>query len=200
VTVRAFQSGQITFPAPLAQLDEPQNFQSLISKLYQNEWVVYAKKPFGGPEKVLDYLARYTHRVAISNHRITEVGEGRVSFTYRDRADGGAQKECTLQVSEFIRRFLLHVLPSGLMRIRHFGFLANRAKATALARCRQLLEAPDPPEQSDPQGAREMLLRLTGIDIDLCPRCGQGTMSHIETLPAHPLPELPATSLRGPPC
>src|SRR5439155_6845927 len=106
----------------------------------QKSWVVYAKKPFGSPQTVLDYLGRYTHRVALSNDRILQVQDGEVTLSYRDRKDSDRKKTMTLEAQEFIRRFLLHVLPEGFMRIRHFGFLANRAKKQSLAQCRKLLD------------------------------------------------------------
>ena len=161
-------------------------FSQLKDQLYANPWVVYSKTPFGGPEQVLDYLGRYTHRVAISNHRITNVQDGSVSFTYRDRRDNDKVKLMTLHAHEFIRRFLLHVLPSDFVRIRHFGFLANRSKATKLPIIRQLLglspHVPRP-EKTTPQ---ELILLLTGIDLTLCPSCRTGTMTVIRKIPKYP--------------
>jgi hypothetical protein len=149
----------------------------------QKSWVVYAKKPFGSPQTVLDYLGRYTHRVALSNHRILALENGRVTFTYRDRKDGDLKKTMTLEAQEFIRRFLLHVLPDGFMRIRHFGFLANRAKKLALPQCRKLLglnpALPEIPQRS----AQELLRELTGIDLSRCPSCKLGTMIVVGELP-----------------
>jgi hypothetical protein len=117
--------------------------------LFQQDWVVYAKPPFGGAEHVLNYLARYTHRVAISNHRLVAFENGSVSFRWRDYAHGGKKKVMTVSAYEFLRRFLLHVLPGGLVRIRHFGLFANRRRGAALERCRALLgltTCADPPE------------------------------------------------------
>jgi len=152
-------------------------------RLSNTEWVVYAKKPFASPQQVLDYLGRYTHRVALSNDRILCVKDGQVTFTYRDRKDKDRLKTMTLPAQEFIRRFLLHVLPDGFMRIRHFGFLANRAKKRALPQCRKLLglnpALPEIPKKS-PQ---DLMLELTGIDISRCPRCKQGTMVIVAELP-----------------
>jgi len=149
----------------------------------QKGWIVYAKKPFGSPQTVLDYLGRYTHRVALSNHRILKVENGEVTLSYRDRRDGDRKKSMTLDAQEFIRRFLLHVLPEGFMRIRHFGFLANRAKKHALPQCRKLLglsaALPELPKKS----AHDLLLELTGIDLSRCPRCQKGTMIVIGELP-----------------
>ncbi len=152
-------------------------------RLSNTDWVVYAKKPFASPQQVLDYLGRYTHRVAISNNRILSAKDGQVTFTYRDRKDKDRLKTKTLDAQEFIRRFLLHVLPNGFMRIRHFGFLANRAKKHALPQCRKLLglnpALPEIPKKS-PQ---DLMLELTGTDISRCPRCKQGTMVIVAELP-----------------
>ncbi len=159
-------------------------FQGKAKALRKKKWVVYAKKPFGSPEKVLDYLGRYTHRVALSNDRILSVHDGQVTFSYRDRRDGDRLKTMTLEAEEFIRRFLLHVLPEGFMRIRHFGYLANRSKKHALARCRELLGLnPTLPELSK-KSPHEMMLDLTGIDLTRCPTCKQGTMLIVAELPS----------------
>jgi Putative transposase/Transposase zinc-binding domain len=150
----------------------------------QKSWVVYAKKPFGSPQTVLDYLGRYTHRVALSNDRILQVENGEVTLSYRDRKDGDRKKTMALAAQEFIRRFLLHVLPDGFMRIRHFGFLANRSKKQALAQCRNLLKFdPALPQRSD-QSTKDLLRKLTGVDLSRCPCCHQGTMLTIADLPA----------------
>ena len=152
----------------------------------QKSWNVYAKKPFGSPKTVLDYLGRYTHRVALSNDRILSIHNGQVILSYRDRKDGDRKKTLTLDAHEFIRRFLLHVLPDGFMRIRHFGFLANRSKKHALPQCRKLLglhpALPEIPKRS----AHDLLLELTGIDLSRCPRCQKGTMIVVAELPALP--------------
>ena len=149
----------------------------------QKSWVVYAKKPFGSPQTVLDYLGRYTHRVALSNERILSVQNGQVTLSYRDRKDGNRKTTIPLEAQEFIRRFLLHVLPDGFMRIRHFGFLANRAKKHALPQCRKLLglsaALPELPKKS----AHDLLLELSGIDLSRCPRCQKGTLIVIGELP-----------------
>jgi len=149
----------------------------------QKSWVVYAKKPFGSPQTVLDYLGRYTHRVALSNNRILALENGQVTFSYRDRRDKDRLKSMALDAEEFTRRFLLHVLPDGFMRIRHFGFLANRTKKHALSQCRKLLGLnPALPEISKPS-AYDLLRELTGIDLSRCPRCQKGTMIVISDLP-----------------
>jgi predicted Zn-ribbon and HTH transcriptional regulator len=157
----------------------------------QKSWVVYAKKPFGSPQTVLDYLGRYTHRVALSNDRILSLQNGQVTFAYRDRKDKDRLKSMTLDAQEFIRRFLLHVLPDGFMRIRHFGFLANRTKKHALPQCRKLLGLnPAPPELAK-KSTHDLMLELTGIDLSRCPSCKRGTMIVIGELPPR------ASSLRA---
>jgi len=148
----------------------------------QKNWVVYAKKPFGSPQSVLDYLGRYTHRVALSNDRILKIENGEVTLSYRDRKDGDRKKTLPLDAQEFIRRFLLHVLPQGFMRIRHFGFLANRSKKQALTQCRKLLNCDPPPPRSN-LCAKDLLLKLTGIDLNRCPSCQKGTMIVVGELP-----------------
>jgi hypothetical protein len=149
----------------------------------QKSWNVYAKKPFGSPKTVLDYLGRYTHRVALSNDRILEIENGEVTLSYRDRRDGNRKKTMALEGQEFIRRFLLHVLPDGFMRIRHFGFLANRAKKLALPQCRKLLGVNPALPEIPHLSAYDLMLELTGIDLSRCPRCQQGTMIVVAELP-----------------
>src|SRR3989338_4045123 len=151
-------------------------------RLSNTDWVVYAKEPFASPQQVLDYLGRYTHRVAISNNRILCVKDGEVTFTYRDRKDKDRLKTMTLPAQEFISRFLLHVLPEGFVRVRHFGFLANRTKKHALPQCRKLLglnpALPEIPKRS----AQDLLLELTGVDLSRCPCCYEGTMMIVAEL------------------
>jgi hypothetical protein len=152
--------------------------------LRKTNWIVYAKKPFGSPQTVLDYLGRYTHRVALSNDRILQVQAGEVTLSYRDRKDSDRKKTMTLEAQEFIRRFLLHVLPEGFMRIRHFGFLANRAKKQSLAQCRKLLDLQPPLPPCSNLSAKDLLLKLTRVDLSRCPSCLDGTMIAIGDLPA----------------
>ena len=139
--------------------------------------MVYCKPPFNGPENVLGYLGRYTHRIAITNHRIVGMEDGLVSFLWKDYADGNKQKVMTLDAGEFIRRFLLHVLPEGFVKIRHFGFLSNRNRTACLKTCRELLGAA--PEPGRMETWQQSLLRITGIDVTLCPLC-QGNMRRKE--------------------
>ena len=136
---RLFRRGQLQFHGTLRSLAKAKLFRRFLRSLFQSDWVVYAKKPFGGPKHVLQYLARYTHRVAISNHRLLSFADGQVTFRWKDYAHGSQQRKMTLTTDEFLRRFLLHVLPRGFMRIRHFGFLAHRQRGEHIARCRLLL-------------------------------------------------------------
>jgi hypothetical protein len=180
---KMFAEGKLTFRSNIADLGTEEVFSNLIDQLWKKDWVVYSKAPFDGPEKVLDYLGRYTHRVAIANHRIVKVEDGLVTFQYRDRTDGDKCKQMTICAQEFIRRFLLHVIPQSYVRIRHFGFLANRCKKQHLSRCRELLGlCPDPP-QVPPETTQERMLRLTGVDLTECPSCGRGHMRRVAELP-----------------
>ena len=180
---KAFVKDKLIFPGQIAYLATEENFSQLINQLWKKDWVVYCKAPFNGPEKVLDYLGRYTHRVAIANHRIAKVEAGRVTFRYRDRADGDKRKQTTICAQEFIRRFLLHVLLNSYKRVRHFGFLANRTKKQDLARCRELLGLPSNLPEIPEETAEEKMLRLMGVDVTECPRCKQGHMRRVIELP-----------------
>jgi hypothetical protein len=141
---------------------------------------------------LLAYLGRYTHRVAISNERIVSLDQGTVQFRWKDYADGHRVKVMALDAEEFIRGFLLHVVPDGFVRIRHFGLLANRTRRAKLDRCRRLLEQPPAPEGTDTESARALMLRLTGIDIERCPVCQRGRLLITEILPPAPDPARPA--------
>jgi Putative transposase/Transposase zinc-binding domain len=188
---QAFQNGKLSFHGKLELLDEPRQFQQLLSTLRAMEWVVYAKPPFGGPDQVLDYLGRYTHRVAISNNRLLSEDQEQVRFRYKNyRAHQSQQKRTmTLAAGEFIRRFLLHTIPPGFQRIRHYGLLASRTKRTTLSHCRQLLGV----SRNDllPTAA-DIALSLPGLTQDLlrCPECGIGQMLRIETIPPPRIPLL----------
>src|SRR5487761_2054898 len=173
---QAFQDGQLNFHGDLTCLAQPKIFAAWLRPLFRKDWVVYSKPPFGGPEYVLQYLGRYTHRVAISNHRLVSCTDQKVTFRWRDSAHNNEQKLMTLSLDEFLRRFLLHVLPKGFVRIRNFGFLANRRRATLLPLCFHLLgSAPQTePEPSTAQDAH---------DLRLCPQCG-GPMRVVERLSA----------------
>jgi hypothetical protein len=180
---QAFAKDDIIFPGAIQHLKTQEEFLKLLKQLWEKDWVVYSKKPFAGPQQVLDYLGRYTHRVAISNNRIIGIDNGQVSFTYKDRKNNDSRKVMTLKADEFIRRFLLHVLPDRFMRIRHFGFLANRSKKHNLGLCRQLLGlSPELPEVAK-KTSRELMFDLTGIDPTKCPQCTRGTMIVIREFP-----------------
>jgi predicted Zn-ribbon and HTH transcriptional regulator len=157
-------------------------FNLLINALRNKPWIVYAKKPFGSPVHVLDYLGRYTHRVALSNDRILSARNGAVTFSYRDRKNQDRKKIMTLDAHEFIRRFLLHVIPKGFVRVRHFGFLANRSKSR-LSKCRQLLDLDPIVPKLAQRSVHAMMLQLTGIDISRCPLCQTGTLVFVADLP-----------------
>lgn len=145
--------------------------------------MVFSKAPFDGPEKVLDYLGRYAHRVAIASHRIVKVEDRLVTFQYRDRTNDDKCKQITISADEFIRRFLLHVIPDSYKRIRHFGFLANRCKKQDLLRCRELLGLCPGLPPIPAETMQEKMLRLTGVDLTVCPSCKQGRMRRVAELP-----------------
>ena len=182
---RAFDRGDLHLTDGLASLAAPAAFAAWLAELRQSAWVVYCKPPFAGPDHVLAYLGRYTHRVALSNDRLLGLADGRVRFRWRDYADGDRVKVMELEVDEFLRRFLLHVVPDGFVRIRHFGLLANRRRAAALAQCRVLLRQPPPPVEL-PETVRDLMLRVTGLDIERCPVCQQGLLRQVERLAPAP--------------
>jgi len=182
---RAFDRDELHCSGGLAPLADPVAFDAWLSELRRQAWVVYCKPPFAGPEHVLAYLGRYTHRVALSNDRLLAVADGRVHFRWRDYADGDRVKVMALDVDEFLRRFLLHIVPDGFVRVRHFGLLANRRRTQALAQCRVLLTQPPPPVDQ-PESVREVMLRLTGLDIERCPVCQQGRLHTVERLAPTP--------------
>jgi hypothetical protein len=164
-------------------LRKASEFAAYLAPLHQTEWVVYAKPPFGGPQQVIEYLGRYTHRVAISNQRLIALQDGQVSFRWKDYKHAGKQQVTTVSAEEFIRRFLLHALPPGFQRIRYFGLLANCQRAGKLRLCRQQLAAPTADLLPVPQDYRDFYAALTGKNLRLCPECGIGTMVRIELLP-----------------
>lgn len=178
----AFAAGTLQFFTDLAGLADPAAFAGHVAALRRIEWVVYAKPPFGGPEQVLAYLGRYTHRVAIANSRLLDLTDGQIRFRWKDYRHHGKVKVMTLAAEEFLRRFLLHVLPPGFHRIRHFGFLANGHRGVKLALCRRLLATPAPPTAVPADDYRERCIRLFGHAPDTCPCCG-GTMVLIAALP-----------------
>jgi hypothetical protein len=188
---RAFREGQLRFHGSLALLAQPKIFAASLRPLFRKDWVVYAKRPFGGPEYVLQYLGRYTHRVAISNHRLVSLADGKVTFRWRDSADHNEQKLMTLPLDEFLRRFLLHLLPNRFVRIRNFGFLANRRRTVSLPLCLLLF-----PARSGPPTSQGSSTADAAKDFWRCPHCA-GPKQHIERhTPAEiqlRSPPLPAT-------
>ena len=181
---RAYQKGKLSFHGACAFLAKPTAFKRLVKSVRAREWWVYAKPPFGGPAQVLAYLGRYTHRVAISNHRLLSLKHGEVTFSYRDNRHNQLRSIMTLSADEFMRRFLLHVLPRGFQRIRQFGLLANRRR-DELARCRQLLGATDQTVESLCQDYKTLYQTVTGTSLQQCPACRAGTMkfcSHLLAL------------------
>lgn len=175
----AYDQGQLEFHGQLAPLGDKRAFQKLLATAISREWVVYAKRPFGDPSCVLKYLARYTHRVAIANSRLVRYHAGRVTFRYKDYADHGRTRLMTLSGSEFIRRFLMHVLPKGFMRIRYFGYLANRQRQEKLAHCRGLLAAataPPPVPDTSPAPPPPHAANEEHDEQVVCPACQQGAL------------------------
>lgn len=183
-----YDTGELLLPAAIkavAPLATPGCFYELLSKLRHKPWVVYSKAPFAGPEKLLDYLGRYTHRVALSNSRLISCDDGVVRFHYRDRADGDQRKIAELSADEFLQRFFQHILPKGFLRIRHYGLLSNRRKAELLKRSRNLLGAA-PPKPKAQKTAPEWILAITGIDVTHCPQCGSKKLVRTEAPPLRP--------------
>ena len=178
---RALEAGNLEAP--------PGWCSTLLRAAAAKKWTVYAKSPFAGPEQVLTYVGRYTHRVALSNSRLVALVGREVTLAWRDRADHNRAKTLTLDAAQLLRRFLLHVLPAGFMRIRHYGFLASSVRGKSLALCRSLLEVPEEEEEEEEEAAaretwQELLLRLTGVDVSLCPCCKVGRMVRRPGFPA----------------
>ncbi len=180
----AFNSGELQFLSALQELEQEQVFAGYLAPLRNVDWCVYAKRPFAGPQQVLDYVGRYTHRVAISNNRLLNIDNDQVSFSWKDYRNNQQQKTMTLSAAEFIRRFLLHVLPDGFQRIRYYGFLSNRYRQQKLAQCRQLLgmASAEKPPCSSARDYRDRYEELTGSSLRECPACHQGRMVLLETL------------------
>jgi len=189
---RAFREERLRFQGSLTPLAQPKTFAAWLRPLFRKDWVVYSKRPFGGSEYVLQYLGRYTHRVAISNHRLISFADGKVTFRWRDSAHHNEQKLLTLSLDEFLRRFLLHLLPKRFVRIRNFGFLANRPRATSLPLCFQLL-----PSRSAPQTGQDCSTIDGAKDLWRCPQCA-GPMVIVERLTPAEIqlrsPPLPVTA------
>ena len=180
----AYQADALVFPGTISALASPKAFHRLLDSLYETEWVVYCKPPFRRPQQTLEYLARYTHRVAISNDRIVPSQDGEVTFRYRDSAAANRIRQMSLEAEEFIRRFLQHVLPNRFVRMRHYGLLSTRNRKTKLARCRTLLGqrlGPDASERTK-LGWEDLVLKVSGLDPRVCSTCGQGRMRTTRTL------------------
>jgi hypothetical protein len=182
----AYDSGQLQFFHSLESLREPMAFARHLAKAEAHDWVVYAKRPFAGPQQVLDYVGRYTHRVAISNNRLLDIEGEQVRFKWKDYRHGDQIKTMTLSADEFIRRFLLHVMPNGFHRIRYYGFLGNRYRNQKLAQCRRLLGMPTAERPADPSKPKkdyqERYEELTGRSLRQCPHCQQGQMVKVAIL------------------
>ena len=189
---QAFADKDLHLYNTLAALEEPQAFANCLAPVANADWVVYAKRPFGGPEQVLEYLGRYTHRVAISNNRLLDLAGGPVDFRWKDYCQEVQPKIMRLEATEFVRRFLWHDLPSGFQRIRHCGLLANCYREVELAQCRQLLLAPPPVPVDEALDCLDRCQRLTGKSLRECPHCGRGQMLRIDWF-------LPGAQPRRPP-
>ncbi|MBN1545710.1 MAG: IS91 family transposase [Syntrophaceae bacterium] len=174
----AYAKRKMNFPGKIAPLKDKRAFNRLLEGLYEKDWVVYCKPPFSNAEKVMEYLGRYTHRVAISNDRLVKLEGAQVTFQYRDRNNDNKVKRMTVDASEFIRRFLLHILPDGFMKIRHYGILSNRNRKSKLAQCRKLLGVHCKEENTETvkEPWQDVLVRVTGVDPRICPVCGKGKM------------------------
>ena len=195
---KAFEDGQLKFFSSLQERQDRKAFLRYLAPLRKKKWVVYAKKPFAGPQQVLDYVGRYTHRVAISNNRIVNLDDGQVTFRYKDYRNGSQQKTMSLSADEFIRRFLLHVLPEGFHRIRYYGFLGNRYRKEKLEQCRHLLgmlrREPDSPTEVAELHYRDRYQALTGSSLWECPACHRGRMIVIGEIPPSITPTIIDTS------
>jgi hypothetical protein len=185
----AYRQGKVRCRGALAPLNDPAAWLHWLADLERLEWVVYAKPPFGGPAQVLKYVARYTHRVAISNQRLVALTGGQVTFRWKDYAHGHRPRTMTLEAVEFVRRFLLHRLPRGFQHIRHYGFLGNRRRANTLPLLRSLLDPPAPTPLAHADGSNDPPPR------DACPRCGTGRLVVVATLA--PI-AIPSTTSRPP--
>lgn len=183
---RSYEKAEIQFEGELKSISNVTEFKKLVNELYSKKWITYCKQPFGGPEQVINYLGRYTHRVAINNHRIKSIEGGKVTFSYKDYRDCNKTKEMALEAGEFMRRFLLHVLPDNFYKIRYYGILSSRNKKTKLTQCMRILGVKE--SNAEETGAskswKEMLYELTGIDVTRCPECKKGKMILAETMMA----------------
>lgn len=181
----AFDAGKLRFFTALENLRDDRQFLRYLAPLRKKKWVVYAKPPFAGPQQVLDYVGRYTHRVAISNNRLLDIEADQVRFHWKDYRDNSQQKTMTLSAEEFIRRFLLHSLPDRFQRIRYYGLLGNRYRQEKLARCRQLIGMAAPVAPPPLQNYLDRHEQLTGISLRECPVCHRGRMAIVEVVAAY---------------
>ena len=174
----------LVFEGRAAELEEPRNWKIFIGKLWMKQWIVYPKATAGNPKQALDYLGRYTHRVAISDHRLVSIENDQVCFYWRDRREDNALKKCTLSAEEFMDRFIQHILPRGFRKIRYYGWLSSKKKKHALPAIREALGAlkPEPPPE---ETLAERILRLTDVDITRCPNCSKGTLMLVGRIPRH---------------
>jgi len=179
---KAYRKNTLSLNGRAAGYKDEKQFLQLLSVLWDKQWITYAKQPFGGPEQVLEYLGRYTHRVAITNNRIIAIENGSVRFRYCDRSDDNKEKELTVSADEFIRRFLLHVLPRGFTKIRYYGFLAHANKKTCIELIRMFIDATTAYVQKLVESVQEMMLRLNGVDIGCCPQCGKGKLVYLRLI------------------
>jgi hypothetical protein len=180
---KSYVAGELVFPGKISYLDNAKAFNRFLTGLYNQEWVVYCKPPIKNPDDVIDYLGRYTHRVAITNDRIIKLEDGKVTFRYRDRNDGNKIRYMSLDAFEFIRRFLLHVLPDKFMKIRYYGILSNRNRNDKLSLCRELLGVKlEGDNEEGKESWEDILYRVTGVDPMICPHCGKGRMVLRENL------------------
>jgi Putative transposase len=183
---RAFDAGKLRFFHALENLRECHRFASYLAPARNVEWVVYAKRPFAGPEQVLDYVGRYTHRVAISNNRLLAIHDDQIRFEWKDYRHRGQVRNMTLSAEEFIRRFLLHVLPNGFRRIRYYGFLGNRDRQEKIDRCRRLLGMATPQQAAALTPDENRLAQyadIVGSPLHQCPQCRQGRMVAVDIVP-----------------
>lgn len=179
----AEQKGKLKFPGKIGHMQQDGSFKELLSDLYKQDWVVYCKRPFSNAETVMDYLGRYTHRVAISNDRVVNMEGNQVTFRYQDRSDNDTIKYMTLDAEEFIRRFLMHILPDRFVKVRHYGILSNRNRHKKLVVAKTLLGVNDPDTSKDGKETwQDLLTRITGRDPRICPYCGKGRMVLKEVL------------------
>jgi hypothetical protein len=179
--MKAYNAGELKFYGAIKDLEIPEHFKQFMNESYKKVWITYSKKPFSRADHVLKYLGRYTHRIAISNYRIVNISGDKVSFRYKDYKDDSKVKIMTLDASEFMRRFLLHVLPKGFMKIRFYGILSNHNKKAEMQKCRELLDVVKKEEKKQVSW-QDLILRITGKDVKICPKCKTGKLESVEMI------------------